>query len=338
MNRIIHKKIFVSGVIATLSFLPGCTNVFNKSDTETTMTSKNAQDSAPMTGEVLMSIKGVPVITVDSLAQEKEMMIAINPGMKEAIAAIDPLIIDQQVFGTLIVPAILDEYVTSHNIDKTDEYQAELHYLCENSRRFLNAKYFTEQIAVTVSEAEIRNFYETNKDTMLKVSQGGIAALGIEFSDGAAARAFAARVKNSPGGFKKVAQDDGLNAKIKDFKLVNSQSIGIDGQLRDKITAIKTVPSVEIFEINGMFWVIDASAKEEPKYVLYEQIHDRIKDQLDQQKRSQANAEAIEKLKKEYAVEIDEEYFMPAERAEDNAQAMIHPAGHQAQDKEQRVA
>jgi len=339
MNKKIHKKILVSGVIATLSFLPGCTDMFKggSSSTQTTAESKGAATGS-MTGEVLMSINGVPAITVDSLAQQKENLLRANPGMKQAVEQLDPLVVDRSIFEGLFVDRIIDEYLSVNNINTSNEYQAELEALCDAQRKALNVKYFGEQIRVTVSEPEIRNFYETNKDAMLKISQGGVAASGIEFADGAAARAFVARVKASPGGFKKVAQEDGLNAKIKDFKLVNNQSVGIDGQLRDKIAAIKTVPSVEMFEVNGMFWVINATEKEEPKYVPYENIKDRIKEQLEQQKRGEAGMKEIEKLKKEYNIEINEQYFIPAQAAQDNMQAMANPAASQVQDRDQRVA
>ncbi len=341
MNKKIHKKILVSGVIATLSFLPGCTDTFKggSTSTQTTVENKGAE-TVPMTGEVLMSINGVPAITTDSLAKQKENLLRANPGMKQAIAELDPLVIDRTIFEGLFLDRIIDEYLTSRNITTSSEYQADLEAVCDAQRKALNVQYFSKQIPVTVSESEIRDFYETNKDTMLKISQGGVAASGIEFADGAAARAFVAQVKASPGGFKKVAQDDGLNAKIKDFKLVNNQSVGIDGQLRDKIAAIKTVPSVEMFEVNGMFWVINATEKEEPKYVPYEQIKDGIKEQLEKQKRGEAGMKEIENLKKQYNVEINEQYFMPAQQeVPASAQAMANPnVNNQVHDKEQRLA
>jgi N-acetyl-anhydromuramyl-L-alanine amidase AmpD len=41
----------------------------------------------------------------------------------------------------------------------------------------------------------------------------------------------------------RAAKEAGLASNIKDFKLVNEQSIGIETELRDKIVAIKTFPS-----------------------------------------------------------------------------------------------
>lgn len=343
MNNKISNKILVGGVVATLSFLPGCTDMFkgsNNQATVSTATENRSSQATALTGDVLVTMKGVPVITTDSLEKEKEKLLKANPNLKQAIAFMDAREIDRQILEGLVHQKAIDEYVIANKIDQTAAYQAELRDLYESMERLLNSKYFTERNPVTVSEGDIKNFYETNKDKSLKLSQGGVVATGIEFADGASARAFAARAKTSPGGFKKVAQEDGLNAKIKDFKQVNNQSIGIDEQLRDKIAAMKTVPSVEVLESNGIFWVINATAKEESKYVPYDQIKDRIKEQLEQQKRGEAFTKDVENLKKEYGVEINEDYFKaetPATAA-DNSQAMTNISASQAPAKEQRLA
>lgn len=338
MNRKMHRKIFVSGVVAALSFLPGCMD--NSKTTTNVMPSEtsNMRESSPMTGDVLVTIKGSPAITTDSLEKEKEKLFKANPQIKQAIAFMDPQELDRNILEGLISQRLIDEYIAINKINETNDYQEALKDLCAAQKQFLNLKYFSERNPVSVSDSEIKSFYEANKDKQLRVSQGGIAATGIEFADGAAARAFVARVKSSAGGFKKVAQDDGLNAKIKDFKLVNNQSVGIDEQLRDKIAAIKTVPSTEIFEINGMFWVVNATSKEDPKYLPYEQIKDRIREQLEQQKRVESFTKDVENLKKEYSVEINEEYFRPAAAQQAANMQPTMNDNAPAAEKEQRLA
>lgn len=339
MNNKTHKKMLLGGVVVTLSFLPGCTEMFKGGGTSTApVESRVARESAPLTGQVLVTMKGAPAITTDSLEKEREKLIKANPQIRQAMAFIDAKELDRNILNGLIEQRIIDEYIVANKINETAAYRAELQDLYESMERLLNAKIFSERNPATVSEAEIKSFYDTNKDKSLRISQGGVVATGLEFKDGATARAFAARAKNI--GLKKVAQDDGLLEKVKDFKVVNKQSIGIDEQLRDKIAAITTVPTTEVFEINGSYWVISATAKEEPKYVAYDQIKDRIREQLEQQKRMEANTKDIERLKKEYGVEINEDYFKTEETPEmsENAQAMTKTSGLQAPEKEQRLA
>jgi hypothetical protein len=315
MNKKLQKKILMGGVLATLSFLPGCALFDGSKGKSADNEERTGAPAAPLTGEVLVTLKGKPVVTTDTLAVEKEKFLKANPQIRQALAFMpDPKEFDRNLVDGLIGQKIADEYVMSHNINDTDAYQIELKDLCESMERMLNAKYFGEHLTVVVPDAEVRAFYDTNKDKLRGVmtSPGGVMAAGIEFNDGASARAFASRAKAAPGGFKKTAQDDGLNAKIKDFKLVNSQSIGIEPILRDKVVAMKAVPGVEVIEVNGKFWVVHATAKEEPKYIPYDQVKDKLKQELEQNKRVELFEKEINKLRQEYAVEVNEEYFRGA--------------------------
>ena len=319
MNKKLQKKILIGGVLVSLSFLPGCA-LFDSSK------GKSAEDgaasgasAAPLTGEVLVTMKGKPVITTDTLSVEREKFLKANPQIRQALAFMpDPKEFDRNLVDGLIGQKIADEYVMSHGINQTAAYKTELQDLFESMERILNAKYFGEHLTVVVPDSEVKAFYDANKDKLRGVmtSPGGVMAVGIEFDNNAAARAFVSRAKTAPGGFKKIAQDDGLSAKIKDFKLVNGQSIGIEPILRDKIVAIKTVPSVEVIEVNGKFWVVNATGKEEPKFIPYEQVKDKLKQELEQNKRVELFEKEINKLRTEYGVEVNEDYFKGATQQE----------------------
>jgi PPIC-type PPIASE domain len=328
MNKKNHKMMLVSGVLVTLALLPGCSpfDMF-KSRSEQVVV-EDIDIAAPMTGDVLVTMKGVPIVTVDTLAVEKEKVLKANPQIRQALAVMDPKPFERDLLDGLINQKIAAEYVRSQGIDQTDAYKKELKELYEAMENILNARYFNDMKKVTISDAEVRNFYEEHKDKMRGVmtSQGGVMASGIEFDNEAAARAFATRAKTAPGGFKKIAQDDNLNVQIKDFKLVNEQSVGIDELLRDKIVGMKTIPTIEVFDVNGKFWVVNATVKEEPKYLPYDQIKDRLKQDLEQNKRVELLQQAIDELRKQYAVEVNEDYFKGAEQA---SQEMAH-AGQQS--------
>src|SRR4030095_10668468 len=316
MNKKLHKNVLIGGVFATLSFLPGCalTDMFKGSSADVIAESRSSGDgdqAIAMTGDVLVSIKGKPAITTDSLAMEKEKFFKSNPQYVEALRHMDPKEFDRNLLEGLIGQCIADEYVISNKINQTDAYKAELKEIYKTMERMLNAKFFNEKISVSVSDSEVKSFYDANKNKMqgVLISQGGVAAQGIEFASLAEARAFVSKAKMPQKDFKKVAQEDGLTAKIKDFKLVNAQSVGIDEVLRDKIVAIKSVPSVEVIEANDKFWVVSATAKEEQKYMPYDQIKDRLRQQLEQMKRVELLEKKINELRQEYGVVINEDYF-----------------------------
>ncbi len=346
MNIKAHKIVLVGGVIVTLSFLPGCLDFSggNKQDQAQVVSTATGTLAVP-SSEVLVTMQGKPAVTIESLELEREKFLKANPQIKQALAEMDPQAavgFDRNILEGLIHQIIVDQHIIDNKIHETAAYQAELADLHKAMERMLNSKYFTEQKTVTVSDAEARAYYEANKNQIrgAMISQGGVGAIGIEFEDGAAARAFAARARTAAGGFKKVAQDDGLNAQIKDFKLVNNQSVGINEQLRDKITGIKTVPSIEIFEVNGKFWVINATSQEEAKYVPYEQAKDNIKQMLEQNKRMELFEKEINALRSQYGVEVNEEYFqkqMPQNQMSTGGMA-ANTVNAQQQQAEKRVA
>lgn len=331
MNKKDHKKMFLGGVIVTLSFLPGCVPGADTKVEQDQIETQDVQNNTVMTGETLASFNGMPIVTVDSLKKEKEKLGNANPQVKMALmeAAIDPQMskkIDRDIIEGMVQQKVIDNYINSNKLNATAEYKNQLEELYESMRQLLNRNIFIQQVSVTVPYTEVKSMYDLNKDKIqgLTISQGGVAATGLEFTDEAAARAFATRAKTAPGGFKKVAQDDGFTPKVRDFKLVNKNSIGIDPTLRDSIVAINTVPSIETFEAGGAFWVVNATAKEEPKYVPFEQVKDKLKEQLEQNKRSEVLMKKMEELKKEYGLTINEDYFKvdeePQEVALNNAQ------------------
>ena len=342
MNKKLQKKILIGGVLVSLSFLPGCGLLDSSKGTSAEDGAAAGSSAAPLTGEVLVTMKGKPVITTDTLSVEREKFLKANPQIRQALAFMpDPKEFDRNLVDGLIGQKIADEYVMSHGINQTAAYKVELQDLFESMERILNAKYFGEHLTVVVPDSEVKAFYDANKDKLRGVmtSPGGVMASGIEFDNNAAARAFVSRAKTAPGGFKKTAQDDGLNAKIKDFKLVNSQSIGVDPVLRDKIVAMKTVPSVDVVEANGKFWVVNATGKEEPKFIPYEQVKDKLKQELEQNKRVELFEKEINKLRQEYNVEVNEGYFKGAAAQQEMPQMPEQRGGvAQAPAAQKRVA
>ncbi len=269
-----------------------------------------------MTGEVLASFNDTPILTTDSLKKEKEKLGNTNPQVKIALmeASINPQTtkeIDRNIIEGMVQQKIIDNYINNNKLNATTEYTSQLDELYESMRQMLNRDLFIKQFSVTVPDAEVKSLYDLHKNTLqgLIISQGGVTATGIEFADEAAARAFAIRAKTAQEDFKKIAQDNSLTQKIIDFKLVNKSSIDIDPTLRDSIVAIKIIPSIEVFEADGIFWVVNATAKEEPQYVPYELVKDKLKEQLEHNKRSEAAMKKIEELTKEYGLTINEAYF-----------------------------
>lgn len=331
----------VNGVIASLLVLPSCLN-----DTKTSQDDVLGSDTKTvLTGQVLASMKGRPIVTTDSFASEKEVFLNAFPQFRQLLPVMDAKEVDRTILDQVISWKTVDEYVRDSKLDQTEAYKKDLADALKNVIRGLQVKHLMESMPISVSDAEVREFYEANKDAIpgIAISQGGVAATGIEFADEAAARSFMTTAKTSPGGFKKAAQDAGLNAKIKDFKLVNTQSMGVDPQLRDKIVAIKAVPTIELFQVDGTFWIVNATAKEEAKYRPFDQIKDPLKKQVEQTKRMEMLQQKLNELKDQYKIQINEEYFAPAaapqqEQVPATRGGVAQSSDRQEENAEQRLA
>src|SRR5436189_4730695 len=114
MNKKLQKNILIGGVFVTLSFLPGCAllDMFKGGGTPATggEVAEERREEVPMTGEVLVTMKGRPVITTDTLAVEKEKFLKANPQIRQALGFMDPKAFDRNLLEGLIGQKIADEY------------------------------------------------------------------------------------------------------------------------------------------------------------------------------------------------------------------------------------
>ncbi len=303
--------------VILLLLLPGC-DWFGKKETKS-VAKKQAAEQIPLTGDTLVSweqnkTEGIPLVTTDSLKMEKDKLLKTNPQLKAMIALMDEkqqFDLDRNLSEGLMNQAIVDRYVQERGIDKNPDYQAELEEGYKAIERMINTKFFAQAFPVQVADAEIRDFYEKNKEVVpnLLISRGGIEAMGVVFDNEKMANEFMRGVKEERD-LQKAAQKAGLADKIKDFKLVHAQSIGIEAPLREKIVNMRKIPETELFKIDDKtFWVVRASKKEESKYRPLEQVKGDIKQFLEKEKRTGKFDEEMNRLKGEYKVVVNEGYF-----------------------------
>jgi hypothetical protein len=152
------------------------------------------------------------------------------------------------------------------------------------------------------------------------ISRGGVQASGVSFDKEASAKAFFDKAKGVKD-FAKVAKEAGLSDKVRDFKLVNAQSVGIDPVLRNKIVAATKFPSVEMLKAGEQYWVLQVTSKEEAKYRPFEQVKAEIEREVEKQKRMEVFEQHINKLKTEYKVVENDAYFKAKQQAQPQQKA-----------------
>lgn len=282
----------------------------NKTEQNSVDTSSNTQ---ALTGKPLVTMNGNVIITVDSLQAEKEKIFKANPQIEKISAYMD---IDRSLLNGLANYAVIDEYIKNSGVKNTDSYKEDLKDAYNDVIRMINTKYFSQKYPSTVSESDVKKFYEENKDLSSNfiISKGGIRGTEVSFDQEAKANEFAQKVRTKNGNVVTVAQENGIEeTKIKDLGLVHDQSIAIDPQIKKTILAMTQFPTITVIKIaDTKYSVVVGTGKEETKYRPYDQIKAQLKEYLEKEKQGKAIDEAINELKKTYNVVIDESFFGPA--------------------------
>ncbi len=317
--------------IGMLMFLPGCRFVdwmkekFGGSPAPTSEevgAAGMAAVSTPADGSaVLVTIAGKPLITQSMLDAEKQKLIASNPQLQAMISLMDEKQLNRNLVDGMASREIIRKYVVDNKVDTSDKYRKDYEMVLQQVKDALNTRYFMDAFAVSVADNEIKKFYDENKDAIpnLLLSRGGVEAIALSFDTEKAAKDFEAKAKGLKNNVTQAAKEVGLTEKVKDFKLVNEQSLGIDPELRDKIMDIKSVPSVSTLKIGKEYWVVAANKKEAPKYRELDQVKDELKQLIEKEKTMKKFEEEVARLRNEYKIEIDETFF--ADRV-DNAAAV----------------
>lgn len=284
---------------------------------------------------VLATMDGAPLITKNMLEVEKKKLIEANPQMEAMLALMDESQLNRNLVDGMASREIIRKYVKDKNIHESEKYKKDLQMALDQVRDLLNTRFFMEDFQAGVTEDEVAQFYKENKDSIpnLMLSRGGVESVGISFENDAAAKAFMEKVRAAKNNIAAAAKAANLGDKLKDFNLVNSESLGIEPELRDKIVAIKKTPSLQTFKAGNEVWVVAAKRIEEPTYRDLDSVKAEIKQLLEKDKTMKVVEQEVARLKGEYDVKlVEEEFAAPV----DNARAV--QAAVEAQVKEQAVA
>lgn len=351
-RRSVSVPVLQPMVVASFLFLPGCSlfESFMSTSDEQARAQKVATEERGMemmtegisvlpeeelTGEALITMDGSPIVTVDSLHSEKEKLLDANPQLKQMLDYMDPAQLDRNLAEGLMNQVIVDRYIGEQGINKQAAYKKELRDGIKAVERMVNTKFFTQSFEVNISDADVRTFYDKNKDAMphLIVSRGGVKAMGLSFDNEAAAKEFADSVKAQGNDLQKAAAAQNKGEQVRDFMTVNQQSFGVEPELKNKILAVTSFPSVNVFTLaDGTSWVVVAQGKEATQYRPLDEVKADLKDYLEKEDRAKRFDDEMSKLKARYNVVMKEEFFgtpeeQAAQAAEEAAEmAMLNDA------------
>lgn len=303
-----QTKSFYGLAIAALMVLSGCEWLGKKKNCSTSSCSTpDANDSST----VLLTIAGKPAITENQFSTYYDQFLASNPRLQGMIQFLPNA--KQEIFKGMANEEIVMHWADLNDVASSAEYQKEFEQAVKMIRRGLAAKNFEQNVVgkVSVNEAEMKDYYEKHKNPELVVAPGGVKALGVEFASKAQAQAFLDKVKENPASFKSAAESD--KQKVREFAPINEFSFDVDKNVKDKVSALKSFPSVIVVESSDKkFWVVDAISKEDTKYRSFDEVRDGLKAVIEREKMAKIWTEKIDELKKKYDVTEDAAYFEKA--------------------------
>lgn len=329
----------LSLVMGTLVLLPQC-DFFKK---EEAPAKKEAPAKAARTNaqkktdssEVLMSIGGEAVISKNSFEEYMNEFLEAQPQYKQVVEFMPDA--KRNIFEGQVNEEIISKWAEDKGIETKSDYQKDLDKIIKYAKRSLNVKYFQDAHPVNVSPVEVRKYYDENKHSpQLMKSSGGVEAQAVMFDSKEKATAFFDKVKAAPAQFDSAAKEAGLT--VKNLGMVGKQSWDVEGPLREKVLEIKSYPKVEMVTVSDKsFAVVKATGKKEAEHVPFEEVKSGIENFLKQQKMGEAIQKELEKLRGQYKIEINEDYFNRDKKAKEKEQQLAMEAMKKAAPKQEQA-
>ena len=260
-------------------------------------------------GEVVATMGGKTLLTSSMVETELNKVLEKNPQAKQFLALMPNF--EEKFVESLINQKITDRYITENKLDQSAAYQAELEGMMKEVKQMLNMETFVRQFPVSISDTEVRKYYDENKNEIpeLLVSYGGTSAMGVSFDSQEKAQAFLDMVRAAEDKpFDQVVNEAGLKGNFRDFKLVNAHSVAIDPAVRTKILTMKSYPSFDMVQGGDKkYWVIYAASHEDPKYKPFEEVKELLRPVIEREKQILRIQDEYKKLMQQYDIKVNVE-------------------------------
>jgi hypothetical protein len=294
-----------------------------------------------------------PVVSKDSCPDEAKEVVLISKAGKsilteaelEAIIAeikesdqryaimldMQPEEILRQVIAGKERDVVINDWAEKNNVRQSAKYKEKKAALEERIKSMLDHEAFVDMHQVKVTDKDIRDYYNKNKQQMV-ARPGGVETIGIAFADEAKAKEFLQKVEShAKKDLLKVANDMKLAAEVEELGAINNQSYAVDDAIKKEVLQFKSFPSVKIVHVNSgdkaKYWVIQATGMREAEYMPFEQAADRIAQMLQPAKVQEMFDNQIPKLAEKAKIAkdskaIDEFINRYNEKAKKNLAAM----------------
>ncbi len=282
-------------------------------------------------GAALCTINGDITITEGDFVNNLNQMIQSNPYFRGATAESLPKDIQHKFFEQLVTQSLIEKQAIKNNVEKDAEFIKAYNETKKLVKRHLMVQFYEKKLfdGIEVSEADITKHYNENKDRFVKVA-GGVLAMGARFETDALATAFMNKAKINPDNFEKMAKDE-KSAKFRDFGRVGKEQPRgfqfevVPGPIKESVLSMTKLPGLEKIKVGKEFWVVKAWDKKDTVLFELSDVKSHIEAMLKSNKFKDVIDENVKKLKQEFKVVTNEDYFKDAAK-EDGKEASAEQA------------
>ncbi|MBU1007621.1 peptidyl-prolyl cis-trans isomerase [Candidatus Dependentiae bacterium] len=180
---------------------------------------------------------------------------------------------------------------------------------------------------IAVPESEIKSDFEKNRARYVK-EQGGVHVKGISYGDRDKAMRFYDDIKGDMNEFGSRGKKE-KDGKFKEFGRVGAEETGdyaarmVPKEIRESALKLSALPAVDVVKIGKETWVIHVSDKRDAVLYTYDEIKERIMNQLKVNRFMELRNKKYEELKKEFTVDVYEDYFKEPVTAEESEELAL---------------
>ncbi len=273
--------------------------------------SKDAAAKSISGDNVLLTINGVPALTVEKYEEQLTMAQQANPQIGMLLQMM-PNAEKDFIFRGMATAELMKAWAQKEGIDKTEEFKKQRNQLCDAMELQLYMKHFDEAHPINISDSDLAKFYEEQKDLIpaLTLSPGGVETIYVRFDSKDKADKFFERVKDvkKSSAFKAAAEEN----KQKTGDSVISAKSSVGEAIKDVVLGLKKFPSVRLVGADdNSYWVLLATGKSDTKYRDFKtpEIQHGLKKMLTDQRKDKQIEQVVNQLKTEMNVVENHKYF-----------------------------
>lgn len=313
MYSLVKKYVGVIITVLTVGFFSGCDFLNKKASEKTENMSIKSESKKEI---VLLNVDGKKAITEEDFDKHLAQMLQANPYFRGASAESLPKELKRKFFEELIKQELIIAWADKNNVADDLEFKKNYEELQRLVRRSLLVQAYEKKLfeGVDVTDVEIKDHFDKNKDKFVK-EQGGVLVEGVEFANDTDATLFLNKVTGKESEFKKMAKLS-YEKNYKNFNRVTEKpteySVNIPKEIKDKALAQTKFPVIVKVAVNGKTWIIYVSDKKSTVYFDLNEIKDQLKEMLKMNKFRDILNENVEKLRKDFTLDVNEDYFKDA--------------------------